>query len=216
MKQFYLKVLNKNQAEIFPKLSFLKKEKFYLAGGTALALQIGHRTSIDFDFYSQRRFDPPDLYKKIETVFKEAVQKTAQEKNTLFCTVNKVDFSFFWYEYPLIQPLKLIKKVPVASLEDITAMKLIAISHRPVKRDYIDIFYLLRVFNLEKMFSFVKKKYPNFNQYFSLRALTYFDDVKDKEDKRPIKILDKNFSWKKAKQKIFEEVKKYQLAMLKK
>ncbi|HUS59961.1 MAG TPA: nucleotidyl transferase AbiEii/AbiGii toxin family protein [Nevskiaceae bacterium] len=216
MKKLYLEILNKNQTKIFPELAFFKKERFYLAGGTALALQLGHRTSVDFDFYTKYHFNAPSLYKKIEAVFGKEAEKTAQEKDTLFCTINKIDFSFFWYEYPLIQPLKLIKKVPVASLEDITAMKLIAISHRPVKRDYIDIFYLLRVFNLEKMFSFVKKKYPNFNQYFSLRALTYFDDVKDKEDKRPIKILDKNFSWKKAKKKIFEEVKKYQLAMFKK
>lgn len=215
MKKFHSEILNKHQSKIFPELAFLKKERFYLAGGTALALQLGHRTSIDFDFYTQRHFDAPNLYKRIETVFGKEAEKTAQEKDSLFCTISKVDFSFFWYEYPLIKSLVVIEGIPVASLEDIAAMKLIAISHRPVKRDYIDIFYLLRVFDLEKMFFSVKKKYPKFNQYFSLRALTYFDDVKDKEDKRPIKVFDKNFSWTKAKERIFEEVKKYQLGMIK-
>lgn len=215
MKKYYLNILNKNQAKIFPKLGFLQKEKFYLAGGTALALQIGHRTSVDLDFYSRYHFKAPDLYKKIEAVFGKEAEKTAQEKDTLFCTLSKVDLSFFYYEYPLIKRLKTIRGVPIASLEDIAAMKLIAISHRPVQRDYIDIFYLLKIFDLEKMFAFVKKKYPNFNQYFALRALGYFQDIKEK-DGRPIKTLDKNFSWQKAKEKIFEEVREYQLGMIKK
>ena len=65
------------------------------------------------------------------------------------------------------------------------------------------------------MFLFAKKKYPNINPYFSLRALTYFDDLR-KDERRKIKILDKTFSWEKAKEKILEEVKKYQLSMIKK
>lgn len=214
MEKYHLNILNKNQALVFPQLAFLKEEKFYLAGGTALALQIGHRTSVDFDFYSQQHFNASSLYKKIESVFKTKAEKIAQEKDTLFCTIKNVDLSFFWYEYPLIKHPKIIRGVPVASLEDIAAMKLIAISHRPVKRDYVDIFYLLKTFTLEEMFSFVKKRYPNFNQYFSLRALTYFDDIKEKEGR--IKVLDKNFSWEKAKKEIFEEVRKYQLGMIKK
>ena len=104
--------------------------------------------------------------------------------------------------------------IRVASCQDIAAMKLIAISHRPVKRDYVDIYYLFEKFSLKEMFSFVSKKYPNFNQYFALRALTYFEDIGEREKKRPIKVLDKNISWEKAKKKIFEEVKKYQLGML--
>ena len=65
------------------------------------------------------------------------------------------------------------------------------------------------------MFALVGKKYPNFNQYFTLRALGYFKDLKD-EQLRRIKVFDKDFSWEKAKEKIFAETKKYQLAMIKK
>lgn len=213
MKKVYCEIFNKNQAELFPQLGFLTKEGFYLAGGTGLALQLGHRTSVDFDFYIRKHFEQSDLYKEIEVVFKKKAQKIAQAEDTLFCTVNKVELSFFGYEYPLIKKPVKIKRVAVASLEDIAAMKLIAISHRPVKRDYVDIFYLLKIFPLKKMFSFVMKKYPNFNQYFSLRALIYFDDIKVKRG-RQVKVLDKKFSWEKAKKEIFEEVKKYQLEMI--
>lgn len=214
MKKFHLEVFNKNQAEIFPKLDFLTKEKFYLAGGTALALYLGHRTSVDFDFYSQNHFDAPSLYEKIKKNFKKGAKKTLAEKDTLYCYVEKTSLSFFWYQYPLIKPLKKLKGVSLASLEDIAAMKLIAIYHRPVRRDYIDVSYLLRLFSLKEIFSFVKKKYPEFNQYLILRALTYFDDLAKEDTERAIKILDKNFSWTKAKKKIFKEVKRYQLEMI--
>lgn len=215
MKKVYLEILSKKQAEVLLRLGFLKKRRFYLAGGTGLALQLGHRTSVDFDFYSQGHFDAPQFYRRVESVFGEQVQKMGQERDTLFCAIDGVELSFFWYKYPLIQRAKTINGVSVASLKDIAAMKLIAISHRPVKRDYIDIFYLLKVFSLEEMFSFVKKKYPNFNQYFSLRALGYFDDIQEKSQ-RPIKVSDSEFSWEKAKKKIFEEVRDYQLGMIKK
>jgi len=213
MKKIHFEILNKNQAQIFPRLAFLSKKGFYLAGGTGLALHLGHRTSVDFDFYIRKHFQAPDLYQEIEAVFKEKAQKTAQAKDTLFCTVNKADLSFFWYEYPLIKKPMRIKGVAVSSIEDIAAMKLIAISQRPVKRDYVDIFFLLKAFSIEKMFSFVQKKYPNFNQYFSLRALTYFDDVKEKRG-RQVKVFDKNFSWPKAKEEILKKVRKYQLEMI--
>lgn len=215
MKRFHLEILGRSQAALFPQLAFLAKEGFYLAGGTGLALQLGHRTSVDFDFYIPRHFKASDLYQKIETVFSKRAQKTAQAKDTLYCLVNDVDLSFFWYQYPLVRKLVKIKSVAVASLEDIAAMKMIAISRRPVKRDYIDIFYLLSIFSLEKMFAFVKKKYPQFNQYYSLRALTYFDDIEEKRGKE-VRVFDKSFSWEKAKEKIFAETKKYQLAMIKK
>jgi len=212
--KYYLKILDQNQKEVLPKLNFLSKEGFYLAGGTALALQIGHRTSIDFDFYIQKHFDSSKLIGKIKTVFGNKAKETLREKDTVFINVSGVECSFFWYQYPLVKKTENIMGIRVASCQDIAAMKLIAISHRPVKRDYIDIYYLFEKFSLKEMFSFVSKKYPNFNQYFALRALTYFEDIGEREKKRPIKVLDKNISWEKAKKKIFEEVKKYQLGML--
>ena len=211
----HLNILNSRQLKIFPQLIFLEKLGFYMAGGTALALQLGHRTSLDFDFYNIKHFSSSDLYNKIENIFKYNSEKISTAKDTLLCLVSEVDMSFFWYSHKLIDnPIK-VKGVLLASLQDIAAMKLIAISSRPAQRDYIDIFYLLKKFTLEEMFAFGYKKYPNFNHYLALRALTFFKDLED-SNKRSIKIFDPDFSWPKAKEKIFTEVKKYQLAMIKK
>lgn len=214
MPKLHLQVLKKNQTKVFSQLNFVGKEKFYLAGGTALALHLGHRTSLDFDFYTQSHFDSSVLYQKIEDVFGKNVKATLREKDTLFCKILDVDCSFFWYKYPLLKTTIKTKGPPIVGIEDIAAMKLVSIIQRPAKRDYIDIFFLLRILSLEKIFSFTQKRYPNFNEYLALRALTYFDDLKD-EEKREIKVFDKNFSWKKAKEEIFEEVRKYQLGMIK-
>ncbi len=216
MPKFYPAVLDKNQKEVLPKLSFLSKKGYYLAGGTALALQLGHRTSVDFDFYTPQHFDSDELIGEIKKRFGENAAETLKEKDTLFVNIARVDVSFFWYKYPLLKKTVLFEGVPLAGLEDIAAMKLIAISHRPVKRDYIDIFFLLRSFDLAQILSWVGRKYPQFNQYFALRALTYFEDIKDKEEKRPVKVLELSFSWERAKKTIFEAVKKYQLGLLKK
>lgn len=215
MKRFYPEIFNKKQAKVFPNLKFLTERGFYLAGGTALALQIGHRTSVDLDFYIPEHFEVGELYDEIEKIFGKASEKTLDEEDTLFCTVEETDLSFFWYQHPLIKKTKEYKGVELASLEDIAGMKLIAISRRPAKRDYIDIFFLLKIFSVEEMFSFARKKYPNINLYYSIRALSYFDDIKE-EDKRPVKVFDKDFSWAAAKKKILQEVRKYQLAMIKK
>lgn len=213
--KFHPEILDKNQLSIFPKLTFLKNDGFYLAGGTGLALQLGHRTSIDLDFYKRNHFNNVKLFTRIETVFGKEVEKTLQQKDTLFCKITGVDLSFFWYKYPLLKSPKIITGVPVASLEDIAAMKLLAIYHRPAKRDYIDIYFLLKKFTLDDIFSFLSKKYPTFNIYLALRALRYFDDLENERGKRPIKILDPDFSWDNAKEAIFAEVQKFQLAMIK-
>lgn len=215
MKKFYPEIFNKKQAEVFPKLKFLTERGFYLAGDTALALQIGHRTSVDLDFYTPKHFEAGGLYEEIEKIFGEASEKTLEEEDTLFCKVEEIDLSFFWYQHPLIKKPKEYRDVALAGLEDVAGMKLIAISRRPAKRDYIDIFFLLRIFSVEEMFSFASKKYPNINLYYSMRALTYFNDIKE-EDRRPTKVFDPGFSWEKAKSKIFEEVRRYQLGMIKK
>lgn len=214
MTKVFYETLSEDQKRVFPKLKFLTKSGFYLAGGTALALQLGHRTSLDFDFYTPKHFLSEKLLTDLKEVFPEKVEEVNRAKDTLFVRVEGVSVSFFWYKYPLIFPLVKTKGSPLASLEDIAAMKLIALTSRARKRDYIDIFYLFKRLRLTKMFTIAKKKYSLFNPYIVRRALTFFDDIEDEGGR--IEILDKNFSWKRTKEKIFEEVKKNQLAMIKK
>lgn len=212
---FHLKVLNKSQQEIIKKLKLLKEGGFYLAGGTALALQIGHRTSIDFDFYTSEHFDSARLAFDLKKTF-PSLTIDFQEEDTLRLKKGKTELSFFYYRYLLIAPLKDFQGLKLASTEDIGAMKIAAVVQRGTKRDFIDIFYLLNRYKLDDLINFNIKKYPGQQKEVLLKAFTYFKDAEEEKYKRPIRIFDKEFSWEKAKKKIFEEVKRYQLGMIKK
>ena len=213
--QLSISVLNKNQEEVLSKLSFLANDEYYLAGGTALAIQLGHRTSFDFDFYTPNYFDQNELFDKFLEIFADEAIKTSLAKNTLFCTLRTVDCSFFTYPYNLLRKPVLERGIALASLEDIAAMKLLAVNRRPAKRDYVDVYYLLEKFSLGEMIDFAKEKFPNFSFYYLLRALSYFEDIKD-DERRHIQMTDKNFSWEGAKDKLSKEADKYQLSMFNK
>ena len=211
--KLYLSILNKQQAVLLKKLKFLEKYSFYLAGGTALSLQIGHRTSLDFDFYTKESFDSLKLQRLFEKKFKEVVLLQKAEE-TLIVKINEVAVSFFQYPYPLISPLFEYRGFPpLASKEDIAAMKIIAISDRGGRRDFIDIYFLLKEFSLEQIINFTKKKYPNFNIYVGLRGLAYFGDA-EKPQKRKLYLFH-NVSWNGIKKFLISEVKKYQKECLK-
>lgn len=212
---FHPKVLNKHQQEIVKQLKLPKEGYYYLAGGTALALQIGHRTSIDFDFYTQKHFDSAQLATSLKKIL-PSLKVHFQEEDTLRLEIGKVELSFFYYRYPLIDPLKDFQGLTLASTKDIGAMKVAAIVQRGTKRDFIDIFYLLKEYKLNELINFAIKKYPGQQKIIMLKALIYFRDAEEEKYKRPVRVFDPNFSWEKAKKKIFEEVKKYQLAMIKK
>jgi len=128
--------------------------------------------------------------------------------------IDDVAVSFFRYPYPLIfPPIEDENFPPIASKEDIGAMKVIAISDRGTRRDFIDIYFLLKEFSLKTIFDFVKKKYPNFNIYVGLRGLTYFVDA-EKRQKRRLYLI-RFVSWNKIKKFLIEEVRKYQKECLK-
>lgn len=212
MKDF---VLNNNQKKIIKKLGFLKN--FYLAGGTALALQLGHRTSKDLDFYSEKEFDSKALYSKFKKNFSKDVSKPVFSENTLQFKIGITDLSFFKYSYPLIKPFKGWNNLKLASLEDITAMKIETIVSRGAKRDFIDIYYLIKEFGLSKVLSFGQKKYSYlFNKHNALRALIYFDDAEKKQSRARITIYDSKISWGLVKKYLVKEITGYQKEMMKK
>jgi hypothetical protein len=115
MSKIFYEILNKDQKRVFPKLKFLGKEGFYLAGGTALALQLGHRTSLDFDFYIKKHFQVKNLLDELEEIFPEKIEQISTAKDTLFARIDKVSCSFFWYKYILVRPLIKTKGPPLAS-----------------------------------------------------------------------------------------------------
>lgn len=202
----FLSILDKKRAELLKKLGFLERYRFYLAGDTALALQIEHRTSLDFDFYTGQVFDSRKLREEFDKIFRK-VQEIYVAEDTLGLEVNGIGISFFRYPYPLIRPLQKVESVYVASSEDIAAMKIIAISQRGIKRDFIDIYFLIKKFGLKKIIKFTKEKYPMFNIYVGLQGLVYFKDADEGLEKARFRLL-KNLNWPEVKDYILKEVNK--------
>lgn len=203
MKIFY-EVLSKRQVEILPHLRFLKEEGFYLAGGTALALQIKHRTSLDFDFYTKKEFDSDKIYRQFQKQKPEKILLDSMAKGTLLLELNDIGVSLFTYPYPLLKPFIESDYFSLASPEDIAAMKLIAIIQRGKRRDFVDLYFLIKKIGLERILKFGKKKYPGFNEYLALQALVYFGDAEASEKKRKIRFFEP-FSWGKAKKLFISE-----------
>lgn len=204
----YLEILSQKQVNLLKKLRFLEKYGFYLAGGTALALYIGHRTSLDFDFYTKKKFNNRKLLEELETKFKN-VKLIQIPEQTLIVKIEGREISFFRYPYPLIFPLIKEKDFPpIASKEDISAMKIISIIQRGTKRDFIDIYFLIKEFGLKMIFEIAKKKYPSFNSYLALQSLTYFTDAEREKVKRRITYI-KPVVWFEIKKFLIEAVKDF-------
>lgn len=201
MHKFYLNVLPKNQLSLWKKFESQKflfeNLDYYMAGGTALALQMGHRESMDFDFFSER----PNVAEKTSEWLKEAFSRfTVREKDahTLHAELQGVKLSFIGnYQYSLLQKPVQAENTRLASILDIGLMKLLAITHRATLRDYLDLAVIVRdAFPLQKLLEASRKKYgKRFNLMIPLKALVAFDDI---EMDSPT-ILDKNLSrhWKK-------------------
>lgn len=151
-------------------------ESFYLVGGTALALQMGHRNSIDIDFFTRNEYDPQTLVDVLSQLFK--VEVSISRKNLLLSYINNVKTDFIRHDYPFVHPPVTKEGVSYLSMEDIAAMKINAI-HRSGKRlkDFIDIYFLLEYFSVEQMIGFFTVKYPQTNPLIAVRALHYFEDI---------------------------------------
>ncbi|MFA6042980.1 MAG: nucleotidyl transferase AbiEii/AbiGii toxin family protein [Patescibacteria group bacterium] len=150
---------------------------FYLAGGTALALQLGHRVSVDLDFFTPKHFSVPVLRKCLQSLGR--YEPVLQEADTLIARVDGVKVSFFAYRYRLLFPFLKDQGVSLADRRDIACMKLDAISDRGSKKDFVDLYFLLQEYNLSKLFTLFSKKYSSvhFNTAHILKSLVYFEDA---------------------------------------
>ena len=179
---------------------------FYLAGGTALALYLGHRFSVDLDWFAQKFNYNLSFRRQLEKLGKLGID--SESKNTFNGALNGVKISFFEYPYPLVAPKAQYKKnIYLASIFDIAAMKMEAIGSRGTYKDFIDIYFLLQRYSLEKILGSVRKKFSNieYNETHLLKALVYFEDVK----KSPRPKLIKQVSWQEITKTIKREVGSY-------
>jgi hypothetical protein len=161
-------------------------EGFYLVGGTTLALQLGHRNSIDIDLFSVNSFDPASILNPLTKLFE--IITTLVRNNTLLVKVNGIKVDFITHPYPIIKPIITEENISMLSLEDICAMKFHAITNSGQRlKDFIDIYYLLEHFSIRQMLNFYHEKYPMMNEIIPLRAITFFDDIDPNID--PPKLL---------------------------
>ena len=171
-------ILDKKRLDLLPLFKNFKKD-FYLGGGTALALQMGHRDSIDFDFFKEGEIDTQKLFRDLEEFFAgHHLLKIQEERDTLSLIVDdSVKLSFFGYEYKLIKELIEEENLKLASIEDIGCMKLSAITGRASNKDYIDLYYILQSIDLKDLLEKASQKFPNLDKNLILKSLVYFDDI---------------------------------------
>ena len=207
----FTKVLSataQNSLAILGKSGFLKDA--YLAGGSGLALHLGHRYSLDFDFFTHRHFESKDVTRKLMKIGK--FEKNTFHSDTILGTFNSIKFSLFYLEYPLIQKPQLFLDIFIANPADIAAMKVAAIVDRGTKRDFIDLYFLVKEkYELEVILNFYDRKYQKLSEniYSILKGLKYFEDAEESEMPRMIKQV----SWEEVKRffekKVVELGKKY-------
>jgi len=152
-------------------------EGFYLAGGTGLALQLGHRRSLDLDFFRQESFNDAQLLQQLQR-FPE-FSLTGRDRQTLHVRINGVKVSFLGYDYPVLFPFSPFLEVPVADPKDIGAMKINAIAGRGTRRDFVDLYMVARQEGLKALLDLFQRKFAevNYNRIHVLKSLTYFDDA---------------------------------------
>lgn len=176
-----------------------------LVGGTALALQYGHRQSVDLDFFGRLPEDKDVLIDAVKHVGEVSVLNSS--KIILQMVVNQVKVDFVDYSrYPWIdEPIKGDGFV-LASDKDIAAMKINAIIGRGTRKDFIDLYALLQHYSLPEIMNFYRQKYPEFSEYRALLSMTYFDDA----EMQGMPLMFIETPWEKMKKTIIKAVEAYQ------
>ncbi|HEY4520685.1 MAG TPA: nucleotidyl transferase AbiEii/AbiGii toxin family protein [Candidatus Paceibacterota bacterium] len=185
---------------------WLEKSDWYLAGGTALALQVGHRSSVDLDFFLPHKAF--DLGSVLDNFASPDWETNISRENTIYGSFMGTKVSFIAYPYfkPAL-PFNLYQKIKILKPEDIGVMKIVAISQRGRKRDFIDLYWLCQ--NVKPLFEFVKclpAQYPSVahDYHHITKSLTYFEDA----DKDPMPKLNFKTDWRSVKNFFNSEVRK--------
>jgi len=153
-------------------------DNFYLAGGTALAIQLGHRKSDDIDLFSQKHFSV-EYYSQLLLTLRGKI--LIEEEGTIHVLIEDIKVSLLYYPYKLLLPFKMIEGLSIASIEDIACMKIVALSQRAEKKDFFDVYEILKIFKpieLKKMF-IEKYGIEKINCYHILKSLFYFEDAEN-------------------------------------
>lgn len=176
-----------------------------LVGGTSLALQYGHRQSVDLDFFGKMNVSQDEIFDMLSRLNYD-YKVLNQTKLILQLVVNKIkvdiiDYSYAWIDEPVID-----NGIVLASPKDVAALKINAIEGRGSKKDFIDVYLLLQHFSLDEILGFYAAKYPNHSMLMALKSLIYFEDAEPQ-------IMPKMFiktTWDEMKIAIVKAVNDYQ------
>lgn len=174
-----------------------------LVGGTALALQLGHRHSVDIDLFGDHDLRDTDISFALSLFGK--VEELSKSNSIKIQLVDGVKVDIVKYRYAWLDPVVEIEGIRMASLRDIGAMKISAISQRGSKKDFIDLYFLLKHYTLKEIITFYNEKITDGNEWMALRSLPYFSDA----DQQPGPQVYNDISWEEVKGHIASEVKNY-------
>jgi hypothetical protein len=174
-----------------------------LVGGTSLALQYGHRKSIDIDLFGSLLIDEFDISKNLDNIGN--VIRLNNSRNIHICTINGIKVDLVNYHYPWLDEVIDIDNLKLASTKDIAAMKISAITGRGTRKDFIDLYFLLQEFSLQQIFEYYQRKYHDGSLFLALKSLSYFEDADT--DESPVML--QPIEWTYIKDFIVNELKCY-------
>ncbi|MBR0314753.1 MAG: nucleotidyl transferase AbiEii/AbiGii toxin family protein [Bacteroidales bacterium] len=181
-------------------LHFLQEAR--LVGETALALQLGHRKSIDLDYFGKIDVEPESLRKILSETHSITIVQESKDINIYLIDGIKVDFvnyRYSWIDAPVND-----NGVVLAGIKDIAAMKINAVIGRGTKKDFIDLFFLLRRFTLQEMLDMYIQKYPEGSLFIAMKSLSYFEDA----ESDPMPVMLSPADWNTVKAKIRKAIAK--------
>lgn len=181
-------LINLQKIELFNNLRLVE--------GTSLALQLGHRKSIDLDLFGILDADEFDILYAIQEI--GDTKLLHKSKNIIVYLINGIKTNFVRYSYQWLEETCYVDGLKLASKRDIAAMKLAAITGRGTKKDFIDIYFLLREFSLKEMIDLYNNKYSDGSSFLVLKSLGYFADAEND----PMPVMLKTVSWELVKNEI--------------
>ena len=173
-----------------------------LVGGTALALQLGHRKSIDLDMFGIIDSSPEEILEACKEAGELEISKTSRNINIYWVDGIKVDCVNYPYEW--LDESRVLDGIRLASVNDIAAMKISAIINRGTKKDFIDLHFLLKEMSLNKVLDLYDQKYPDGSRFIAIKSLTYFEDA----ESDPMPYMFSDITWEEVKVSIINEVRK--------
>lgn len=183
------------QLEIFKKMR--------LVGGTSLALQLGHRKSIDIDLFGSLEADDFAVSDALRSF--QGVTTIRKTENISIYSIEGIKVDIVNYTYPWLSHVKEENGIKLAQMEDIAAMKLSAITGRGTKKDFVDISILLQYFSLKEMLEFYLQKYYDGSEFLVLKSLGYFEDAE--LDPEPVMLH--KLDWQQTKANVISALKGY-------